>query len=200
MSDLRVLVASSEGSFALSVRDIVAAQLPNATCEIVDPSRLRPKPDAAALVIDCRGGGPDGVKLAGRQRAIGFAGAIVLVSPPIEQPENAGARAGFTVVSPDRLATDLMPQLAEQLRFAESPYAPQVIRARRLVAAGEIAQTLQHSLNNALMGLLAEAQLMQLDQPSSAHAAALERMVALCRTMVAITRKLDGLSERSATS
>jgi signal transduction histidine kinase len=200
MSEFRIVLVGAEQAFAFAVRDIITAQLPGAIFDVTEPSRVRTNPAAVALVIDSRAVGSDGVELAARLRATGFAGAIALIGAQLDQADTGAARDGFAVVSPDRLAHDLMPALAEQLRLADSPYAPQVMRARRLVAAGEIAQKLQHSLNNPLMGLLAEAQLMQLDKPSEEHAAALERMVALCRRMVELTRTLDGLSERKSTS
>jgi signal transduction histidine kinase len=200
MSDFRIVLVGAEQAFAFAVRDIIAAQLPGAVFDITEPSRVRARPAAVALVIDSRAGSSHGVELAARLRAMGFAGAVALISAPLDQADTGASGEGFVVVSPDRLPSELMPALAEQLRLADSPYAPLVMRARRLVAAGEIAQRLQHSLNNPLMGLLAEAQLMQLDKPSEEHAAALERMVALCRRMVELTRTLDGLSERKSTS
>jgi signal transduction histidine kinase len=200
MSDLRIGLIGAEQAFAVAVRDSIAAQLPTAVFDIMEPSRVRAKPAAAALVIDSRAGSTNGVEMAARLRAMGFGGAIALIGDHSDQADLNASRDGFVIVSPDRLANDLMPALAEQLRLADSPYAPQVMRARRLAAAGEIAQRLQHSLNNPLMGLLAEAQLMQLDKPSEEHAAALERMVALCRRMVELTKTLDGLSDRKSTS
>ena len=50
--------------------------------------------------------------------------------------------------------------------------------------------------NNPLAGIMAEAQLMQLESPTADQAAALERMVALCRRMIELTRTLDGVAER----
>jgi signal transduction histidine kinase len=71
------------------------------------------------------------------------------------------------------------------------------MRARRLVAAGEIALRFQHSVNNPLAGILAEAQLMQLDPVTAEQNEALERIVMLCRRIIELGRTLDGMGERS---
>jgi signal transduction histidine kinase len=103
---------------------------------------------------------------------------------------------GYVMVRPDALAERLMPALEEQLALAAAPCTDQVTHARRLVAAGEIAVGLQHALNNPLAGIMAEAQLMQLESPSPDQAAALERIVTLCRRMVDLTHALDGVGSK----
>jgi signal transduction histidine kinase len=200
MNDLRVLVVGDDAPFALVVRDVVAAELPEATCDCVDLAVLRARAVASAVVVDGREDLPDAVALAARQRAMGFGGAIVLIGSGDERAVTDAPRYGYALVSPEDMASQLVPQLAQQVLRVESPYADQVARAGRLVAAGEIAAKLQHSLNNALMGLLAEVQLMQLDELRDEHAAALERMLGLCRRMIELTRSLDGLSDRTQTS
>jgi signal transduction histidine kinase len=200
VSDLRVVVVGGDTPFASSVCDVIAAQLPQAACDCIDPALLRTRPAADALVVDSRSAPTDGVALAARLRAMGFSGAIALIGSTDHEASADAARYGWVMIDKDQLAHDLVPQLANQLEMAGSPHAARVMRARRLVAAGEIAQKLQHSLNNPLMGLLAEAQLMQLENPSAEQAAALERMVALCRRMVELTRSLDGLADRKSTS
>ena len=84
----------------------------------------------------------------------------------------------------------------ERLEEAGSEHAAEVMRARRLVAAGQIAIGFQHSLNNPLAGILAEAQLMQLDPMAPEQHEALERIVALCRRIIELGRALDGMGER----
>ena len=200
MTGLRILVVSADALFAQAAKDILAAQLPQATCDCLDPPLLLVTQAATALAIDARGGPAAAVELAARQRAMGFAGAIALIGPADDHSVAGSTRYGYALVSPHELAQKLAPELAAQVKLAESPYADQVMQARRLVAAGEVAGKLQHALNNALMGILAEAQLMQLDPLSDEHAAAIERIVALCRRMIELTRSLDGLSERKKTS
>ena len=70
------------------------------------------------------------------------------------------------------------------------------MRARRLIAAGEIALRFQHSLNNPLAGILAEAQLMLLDALPPDQHGALERIVGLCRRIIELGKSLDGIGER----
>jgi C4-dicarboxylate-specific signal transduction histidine kinase len=70
------------------------------------------------------------------------------------------------------------------------------MRARRLVAAGEIALGFQHAVNNPLAGILAEAQLMQMDPVTKEQSEALERIVALCRRIIELGKALDGMGER----
>ena len=50
---------------------------------------------------------------------------------------------------------------------------------------------LRHALNNPLAALLAEAQLLELEELTDEQRQSVERMVALCRRMVGIVRALD---------
>jgi signal transduction histidine kinase len=150
------------------------------------------------LVIDGRAdaanGAAQGAALATRLRAMGFAGAIVVVSEG-DTAVALGA-AGATQTPPGELASQLVARLSEQLALAGSEHAAQLMRARRLIAAGEIALRFQHSLNNPLAGILAEAQLMQLDSLPPEQHAALERIVGLCRRIIELGKSLDGMGER----
>ena len=56
---------------------------------------------------------------------------------------------------------------------------------------GASARTLQHTMNNPLTALLAEAQLLELEPMSQEQQEAVARMVVLIRRLVAITRRLD---------
>jgi signal transduction histidine kinase len=198
-----MLVVGTDAPFARAVRDVLAAQLPGAACETLDPASLRAKPKAAAVVIDARGDIPKGAGIAERLRAMGFLSGIVLLAAAADSPgpepgeaSDAARRMGAVLLSPDAIATQLVPQLAELMAAAAAPYADQVMRARRLVAAGEIAMGLQHALNNPIAGIMAEAQLMQFEEVSPEQAQALTRMVSLCRRLIELTRSLDGIGER----
>jgi signal transduction histidine kinase len=203
-SGLRVLVVGTDAAFARALCDVVAAQLPGAACDTLLPEHVRARPEAGALVIDARDDAAQGVALAARVRAMGFPSGIVVLAhsgsgeaPGERPPGDPAHRLGFAVLAPDAIPERLVPHLAEQMAAAEVPYADQVMRARRLVSAGEIALRLQHALNNPIAGIMAEAQLMQFDAVSPEHAEALKRMVALCRRMVELTRNLDGIGERN---
>jgi signal transduction histidine kinase len=202
MSTLCLLVIGPDAKFAEAVREILAAQMPDAVSDLLDPAHLRSRPIAAGIVVDARGGAANGAELTARLRAMGFAGAIILVTPPADTVDGAGVLPaaivmhGAAAVDPTDLATQLVPRIAEQIERSQGEHAEQVMRARRLVAAGEIALRFQHSLNNPLAGILAEAQLMQLDPVPPDQHAALERIVALCRRIIDLGRSLDGMGER----
>jgi signal transduction histidine kinase len=196
MSALRIVVIGTDSAFGMALREIFAAQLPDAASEILDPAHLKTRPAADAVVIDARASAANGAILAARVRAMGFAGATIVVSDDPGDRAYALTAAGAAHVAPDKLANQLVPCIGEQLTLAGSEHAAQVTRARRLVAAGEIALGFQHALNNPLAGILAEAQLMQLDSLPAEQHAALDRIVALCRRIIELGRSLDGMGER----
>jgi signal transduction histidine kinase len=196
MSALRIVVIGSDAAFGTVVRDVLGAQLPDSASERLDPAHLRTRPAADAVVLDARADTQNGAALAARMRAMGFAGAIVVISAEPGDATAAFAAAGAAHIAPDALANRLVPCIGDQLALAGSEHAAQVMRARRLIAAGEIALGFQHSLNNPLAGILAEAQLMQLDPLPPEQHAALERIVALCRRIIELGRSLDGMGER----
>ena len=194
MNDFRVLVASTDQDFSAALTAILTAQLSAAATDVIDPQRLRAKPEAMALVVDARDDASGARAVARTVRAMGYGGALVLVGASADAM--ADAEMGAATVAADRIAFDLVERIGEQIALASAPFADQVTRARRLVAAGEIALRLQHALNNPLAGLLAESQLMLMDPQTPDQQAALERIVGLCRRMIEMTRTLDGLGER----
>lgn len=50
-------------------------------------------------------------------------------------------------------------------------------------------KSLQHSLNNPLAGLLAELQLLELEELSVEHRESVERCIGLCRRVITIVRE-----------
>jgi signal transduction histidine kinase len=194
LSALRLIVLGSDAEFAAAIRDVLSAQLPESVADTLDPTHLKSRPITDGLVIDGRADAEKGAVLATRLRAMGFAGAIVVVSDG-DTAAALGA-AGAAQTPPGELAGKLVACLSEQLAIAGSEHAAQVMHARRLVAAGEIALRFQHSLNNPLAGILAEAQLMQLDSLPPEQHAALERIVGLCRRIIELGKSLDGMGER----
>jgi signal transduction histidine kinase len=192
----RFLVIGSDAAFAAAVRKVIAVQLPDATSDTLDPQTLKTRPLADGVVIDARADGEAGATLAARMRAMGFAGALVVIDGGATPTERALAAAGAAGVQAAHLARRLVPSLAEQLEQRGSEHAAEVMRARRLVAAGEIALGFQHAVNNPLAGILAEAQLMQMDPVTKEQSEALERIVALCRRIIELGKALDGMGER----
>jgi signal transduction histidine kinase len=192
----RVVVLSGDAALVAGVREIFAAQLPDAVTEGLGPENLKTRPVADGVVVDGRADAAAGAALAARLRAMGFKGALAVISDGAVEMAPALAASGSACVRPAELATGLVTTLAMQLTQSGSEHAAEVMRARRLIAAGEIALRFQHSLNNPLAGILAEAQLMQLDPVTREQNEALDRIVALCRRIVELGRSLDGLGEK----
>ena len=192
----RLAVFSTDAAFAAAIRELFAVQLPGAVAETLDPGNLRTRPVADAVVIDACADAMGGAALAARMRAMGFAGALAVVADGAGDSAAALAAAGAAGVRPAELANRLVTSIAEQMEQSGSAHAAEVMRARRLIAAGEIALRFQHALNNPLAGILAEAQLMQLDPVTTEQHDALERIVALCRRIIELGRSLDGMGER----
>jgi nitrogen-specific signal transduction histidine kinase len=68
----------------------------------------------------------------------------------------------------------------------------------QLVAVGDVALQLLHGLNNPLSALLAEAQLLQLEPLTAEQAAAVGRIVDLCRRVVRVSKDMDGATRAAA--
>lgn len=73
---------------------------------------------------------------------------------------------------------------------AMSPGERELRRVRRQLALGAAASELQHAFNNPLAALLAESQLLQLEPLAGEQRQAVERIVALARRLVTLTRQL----------
>ena len=53
----------------------------------------------------------------------------------------------------------------------------------------DVKKGLQHTLNNPLAALLAELQLLEMDELPPDHREAVERMIGLCRRLITIVRE-----------
>jgi len=82
---------------------------------------------------------------------------------------------------------------AEVARYdSESEVAARELqRVRSQFVLGDASRTLQHAFNNPLTALLAEAQLLELEQLPDEHRAAVSRILELCRRLVALSRRLN---------
>jgi signal transduction histidine kinase len=74
--------------------------------------------------------------------------------------------------------------------------ARELQRVRTQFALGESARTLQHAFNNPLTALLAEAQLMELEELPDEARQAVGRMLGLIRRLAVLARRLGGEVER----
>jgi len=72
----------------------------------------------------------------------------------------------------------------------EQVAARELRQVRSDIALGESARALQHAFNNPLTALLAEAQLLELEPLGDDHRAAVDRILALARRLVVLSRKL----------
>ncbi len=103
-------------------------------------------------------------------------------------------------VDSDRLVRALLaergPKDAEQAQLARydsdsEVAARELQRVRAQFVLGDASRTLQHAFNNPLTALLAETQLLELEQLPDEHRAAVRRILELCRRLVALSRRLN---------
>jgi signal transduction histidine kinase len=171
----------------------------------------RPLPDVT--IVDADGGTSDAERRGGddvtaevetvrRLRAGGFNGGIIVLGDAIlsadSTTEEEFSRLGATRVPTARLGAALTAAFVAALepRSADPGAAPllaHLARTRQLLSAGEIAMGLQHSMNNPLAAILAESQLLEMDELAPEQREAVARIVALCRRMTAVVRRLDGI-------
>jgi signal transduction histidine kinase len=130
-------------------------------------------------------------------RARGFGGPIVVVTP---LPDDATLCAAIQSLGATSIARDDANPiaLATALTAAlddDAALSAELLQARRVFAAGQAALSLQHGINNPLAALLAEAQLLQLEDLTNEQRASADRMVELCRRIVTLVRRLDALGD-----
>ena len=200
----RVLVHAEDAERALHLRERLVMVQPSARVEIVDAATLAEGdlPEAEVGVIDVTRASRAGIDSLRTLRARGFVAPVVLVAedPHDDALGNAMKVLGratcvarsAVVAEPLRLAEEL----ASSARAADdSPAMRELTHTRRVIAAGELALRLQHDINNPLAGLLAEVQLLQLEELTPDQRSATERILALCRRIVGLVRRLDALAE-----
>ena len=202
----QVLLLAQSASREQELRELLLTVLPSASVTPLDVTTAAEGaiPTAAAAVVDVGRMSRPGLDAFRALRARGFAGPSVLVS---ETPDDETVRRAANALGNARWlsraeAAEQPVRLAEALagsdaakdgRTPASSMAAELARLRRVIAAGELALGLQHDINNPLAGLLAEVQLLQLDELSVDQRAATERMLALCRRVIALVRRLDAL-------
>jgi len=196
-----LLLVVEEEDRAASVRQRLSLILPRTTIVTASLESLAAEslPRADAALIDGGATPRATVETVRVLRARGFDTPIVVVT---EVPDDSALRAtadslGARAVA--RALVDGTPSgLAEALTAAldgESGVTAELRQARRIFAAGQSALSLQHAINNPLAALLAEAQLLQLEELTAEQRGSVDRMVELCRRIVALVRRLDALAE-----
>lgn len=182
------------------VRESLARALPAAGFTVVGPDEAIPGrlPAADCVVIDAADAPGVAVDMALALRAGGAKGAIVVL---VEEGADALASRLAGIGAVERLPLHDAPrQLGDAVARAlgGSGWAgpldalqEELRRTQRIVAAGEIALGLQHSMNNPLTAVLAEAQLLEMDATSEETRTAVMRIIENTRRLVQLVRGLD---------
>ena len=196
-ASIEILLVSDDEHRGRTVGQLTKLVLPHASIVSFDLNAIteREMPQADAALVDC--GSPRAAQDSVRfLRARGFSGGIAVLTPSEDTALQAMAQSlgavcitrGQVEESPVELGDALTAALAEG-----SPAAVEVAQARRVFATGQATLSLQHSINNPLAALLAEAQLLQLEELTGEQRQAVDRMIDLCRRIVSLVRRLDAL-------
>jgi signal transduction histidine kinase len=193
-----VMLVTEDDSLAELVREILATTLPSASMAVV-PLATAPASDADAAIVDQTVRGLTGVTALQELRARGFHGGLVLLASACDSgiehrllalgPARCVARGEMTLALPAALAElAARPELGADL----GPIQHELRRTQQLIAMGEATSRIQHTLNNPLTALLAEAQLLEMEETlSDEHRGAVKRIIELCRRLVVMVRALD---------
>jgi signal transduction histidine kinase len=194
---LRVILVMENAPLEQLTRELLATMLPSAAVSTVTLA-MAPAADADIAIVDQRVRGLKNMTAVQDVRARGFHGAIVMLAeacdPATEQrllalsPARCVAHAAMASALPAVVAElSARPDLGDEL----GPIQKELRRTQQLVAMGEATSRIQHTLNNPLTALLAEAQLLEMDELNDEHRAAVKRMIELCRRLVVMVRGLD---------
>ena len=156
-------------------------------------------PRADATLIDGGASANATVDTLRTLRARGFEAPILVVTPV---PHDGALRAAMDSLGAHAVSRELVDRSPAELAVAitaaldsAAGVTAELRQARRIFAAGQAALSLQHAINNPLAALLAEAQLLQLEELTAEQRGSVDRMVELCRRVVALVRRLDALTE-----
>lgn len=195
-----LLVIAEAAVRASALREIANMLVPRASVVVTDTVAISegPFPPTDAAIVDAGPAMRPALDALRVLRARGFAGPIVMITAAPNDETLRGTAQSLGVRCIARSVVDAEPaRLGEVLVAAlgeSSPLAPEVAYARRVFAAGQATLSLQHSINNPLAALLAEAQLLQLEELTKEQRDSVDRMVELCRRVVALVRRLDVLA------
>jgi len=196
---------ADQSATAAALHEALLALFPGATVHLVDTDIEQVLPNAVdCAVVDGTVNGTKGIDVLRRLRARGYDGAAVLLTEPSASDsaadEASADRLGARRCSLNgHVVTPLATAIADALhvRAEDSGATASAVSAlrqtQRLLAAGELAMRLQHSLNNPLAALLAEAQLLELEPLPPDHRESVERIIELSRRVIDVVRGLDGV-------
>jgi signal transduction histidine kinase len=198
---IEVLLIAEDEERSRTVRQLVQLVLPRASITPVEsplPTENEVPPADVALID---GGVSTRATLDTLRflRARGFnGGAVILLGTDDGALRMAAQSLGAECIirsEAERSPVELGVMLTRSMAEGSSAVA-EVAQARRVFAAGQAALSLQHSINNPLAALLAEAQLLELEELPKEQREAVGRMIELCRRIVALVRQLDALASR----
>jgi hypothetical protein len=201
----RVVLLTECGDAAALAREVVLTALPSVVFETSSPGTLRTPPTADCAIIDHEAAPMGGIDALRQMRAQGFGGGTVLLleedSPGLmEQAHGLGMaecvlKADLVQSLPRAVVTALAGSRAGD---EKSEQWRQLRRMQQMVAAGEVAIGLRHALNNPLAALLAEAQLLEMEPLPEDQLGAVRRILELCRRVIGLVRKLEGVEGAGA--
>ncbi len=192
-----VMLVMENAALEQLTRELLATMLPSAGVTTV-PLAVAPASDADLAIVDQNVRGLKDVTAVQELRARGYRGGVVLLGascdPAAEQrllalaPARCVARSAMATALAAAIAElSARPDLGDEL----GPIQKELRRTQQLIAMGEATSRIQHTLNNPLTALLAEAQLLEMEELSDEHRAAVKRMIELCRRLVVMVRGLD---------
>ena len=196
---ITLLLAADDSNRAAGLRQILSMVVPSASIVALDTATIAEGaiPAAHVALLDAGSKTRLTVDTVRVLRARGFEGPIVILIPEPDDDmlrgtaQSLGARCisrSAVEATPAELGEALIAELQDGSAVAEVSYA------RRVFAAGLATLSLQHSINNPLAALLAETQLLQLEELTTEQRESVERIVELCRRVVALVRRLDALA------
>ena len=203
--ELSLACVADQSAAAAVLHEALVTLFPSALVHRVDTGVEQMLPAAVdCAVIDAAVNGTSGVDVLRRLRAQGYDGAAVLIIDPTRSSTNEAPDAerlgahrcslsGESVTSLGTAISDALKVNAAGDSAASASAIRALRQTQRLLAAGELALRLQHSLNNPLAALLAEAQLLELETLPPDHRESVERIIELSRRVIEVVRGLDGV-------
>jgi signal transduction histidine kinase len=194
---LDVMLVMENPALEQLTKELLATVLPSASVTTA-AFGAAPASDADIAVVDQTVRGLKDATAVQEMRARGYRGGIVLLAASCDTapdqkllalaPTRCVALAELTTALPAAIAElAARPDLGDQL----GPIEKELRRTQQLVAMGEATSRIQHTLNNPLTALLAESQLLEMEELRPEHLAAVKRMIELCRRLVIMVRGLD---------
>lgn len=193
-----VLCVGADREVGEFVREAAALTLPAVTVRDLPAAQGKDTTPADVAVI-CESATGASLQTLRLLRASGFKHGAIVIGEMEETSPDLARWAPVRVLPRERAARELATVVGALSDLASRKTDPANLalqRTRQLIAAGEIALGLQHSINNPLTALLAEAQLLEFEELPQDHREAVERIVVQTRRVIELVKGLDGISER----